>query len=174
MVFSFIFTYLLRFWNWLNGQRFATMLSVSSFRGFFKQSVVKRKFSASTWRKNCYAQSARGGYMILLEHGAATTVILLCRSSCELGYLGRLAALPLAFHSGSDALCRWLSLIKLSEFLDDFHKLNCLLRWVQGVIHETRVRSISRPNIFVVCHIMEMFFIYPSSLGQLFIALPSW
>lgn len=96
--------YLSLFRDWLDGQRLASIPSVSSFRGCSRLSGYKQETPASAWRKCCRALCACDGDMVPLESRTASTDLQMCRSSCELSYLSRLSALLPAVRNGSEAL----------------------------------------------------------------------
>lgn len=72
--------------------------------------------------------TARGSEMILLHYEVASIDMQLCLSSCEQGYLSRLATLVPAVRSGPDVLSRRLSLNALPELWDVFDVLKIPVR----------------------------------------------
>lgn len=85
--------YLLSYRDWLDGQQFPAIASVSSFCERSRPSDVNRKTPALAWRKRRHVLCNRGGDMISLEHGAASTSMQWCRRFGERVYLSSLATL---------------------------------------------------------------------------------
>lgn len=125
-----ILEYLSRVLDLLHGQRFLTVPSVFSIRGRSSPPGVNLGALALPWSKGFRTLGTRGGDMIPLEHGAASTDMQLCCGSCEMGYLYHFAAIFLAVLCGSATLSRRLSQIVLSELWDNFHMLMNPVCWV--------------------------------------------
>lgn len=74
--------------------------------------------------------------MIPLKRWPASAYIQLRHSSCNLGYLSRIAAFLPTVRAGAHPLSRQLSLITLSEACANFDMLKNLVGWVREAVFE--------------------------------------
>lgn len=95
-------------------------------------------------------------------------------SFCEPDYLRRLAALLWGVRSVFAALSRQLSLIALPKQCVDINMLQIPESWARQVVFERGLLLRSCPNMFDICHNVEIFGVRSSNRGQLYVAVCSW